>query len=364
MRARSFMLRETAPMDDKPDDDVAVGLRLIQDVAEIADPVAQRESVDEIWKCQQRLSEQERYADALRLVDGLLAWRLGQEPSEERDRAMAYTMLRRTQTLRDLERFGEAATQADELVRRYASDWASASSARRRYAANALYWKGASLSELERWPEALLAFDELIGHAEAVPAGARVWVARAFEDRGHALWEMGQPGQASEAYAEGISAFAADEDPKIGWIVEGLTLHKALVLAELERMEEATALYDRLIARQDPLEPRFVAVAYHRKVDLLVARREYDAAISTVDAFVERFGSSDDPSIRLYVARSISQKIGVLKHVGFGEAASYAAEQLVDRYGADLDPQIESIVAPHAHRLGRGRSRLRFRGLG
>jgi tetratricopeptide (TPR) repeat protein len=312
-------------MHEAADDDLAVGLRLIREVAEIDDPVAQREAVDGVWDCEGRLGDQGRYVDALRLVDGLLDWLLGQEPS----------------------------------------GWPDAFSELRGYIAIALYWKGWSLYQLERWPEAVMAFGELIAEADAVPASARWYVACAFGGRGDALWMMGKRTQAAEAYAEGIAKLGDDEDAQIAAIVEELTVNRALLLAKLERTDEAMAAVDGVIARRNPLvKDIYVTEAYELKATLLVERREYDAAMSTIDTAVKSYGSSDDPKVRFTLARLMSDKVRVLKYVGQADAASQAAEQLVNRYGADLDPRIERIVAPHAHRLGRGRSRLRFPGLG
>jgi hypothetical protein len=79
---------------------------------------------------------------------------------------------------------------------------------------------------------------------------------------------------------------------------------------------------------------------------------------------VQRFGSSEDSTIRYLVALCLDVKIIALTALRRKDAATFAAEQLVERFGADLDPRIEGVVAPHAHRLRRSRSRLRFFGLG
>ena len=118
------------------------------------------------------------------------------------------------------------------------------------------------------------------------------------------------------------------------------------------------------MAVPESAELESVAAAYYRKAFALADQRDFDAAITTADAALSRFGASDDASVRGYVAACLDTKIYALRRLHRKDAASLVADQLVERFGADLDPDIEKLVARHAHRLGRSRSRLTFRGLG
>jgi tetratricopeptide (TPR) repeat protein len=347
------------------DDDRAAGEALIRELV-AASPGEEGEALDGVWDCHERLREQERYEDALRLLDGLLGWQLGHESDGDPDAAeeLAYTMLGRAATLRDLDRYAEAVTQCDDLLRRYEKDFDYATSDLKGCIGNALFFKGDSLLGLKRWLEALAALDKLVAQEHAVPTDARRWVGYALQGRGHALTGLGDEAGALDAFSEGIAALDDDDDPEVVGSAEAMMCDRARMLANVGRTDEAIAVFDALIARPDPVAPLRVAIAFLEKEQLLVGRLDTEAIIANADAAVQRFGSSDDARLRLCAAHFLEAKVTALKAQGRKDAAAFAAEQLVERFGADLDPRIETIVAPHAHRIGRGRSRLRFRGLG
>lgn len=349
------------------DDELALGEALIRELFETGDPVAQREAVDGIRECEKRLRQARRFEDGLQLLDNLLAWQLASDSGghpQSPDEEIAHTMLSRAGRLLSLKRFGEAALQSDELVRGYAGDLNHASFALRAYAANALYWKGQSYLALEQWPEAISAFNELISSADAVPDDALYYVASAFTGRARALEDSGDDDGVVDACAEGIAALADAADSKVIALREEMMSQRALALVRLDRSDEAAAAFDALIALPAPINLRYVASAYETKALLLLVGREFEAAIATAEEGARRFASSDDSMIRRCAAKCLDAKIDALKALRRDEAAHHTAEQLVNLFGPDLDPQIEAVVAAHAHRLGRGRSRLRFRGVG
>jgi len=346
------------------DDDLVAGEALLRQLAATSDPVAQGEALDELWDCRDRLSDSERHEDAMRLLDQLLAWQLGCEPDGVPDdwaEEIAHTMLGRASSLRELDRHAEVMAQCADLLSRFGSAFESASDDMRSCIANALFWKGSGLLSFGRWLEALAVFDELIAREPAVPHDGRRWVAYARKERGAALEGLGDDAGAADAYAEAIASLVDEEDPDLIRLVEGLMTDQASVLARAGRVDEAIAIVDAVISRADPSSP-VLAVAYLRKAEWLADRGDLEATIANADAVAQRLGQSDDARLRWCVAHCLHMKIVALRGLGRRDAAIFAAEGLVERFGADLDPRIEQIVAPYAHRLGRGRSRLRLRG--
>jgi tetratricopeptide (TPR) repeat protein len=349
------------------DDDLAVGEALIRELSGAVDPVAQGDALDGVWDCHDRLIERDRHDDALRFLDSLLAWQLSPEAEEVSDELaeeeIAHTMLGRAAALRNLDRQLEVVAQCDDLINR--SERANNPSDELQLSvANARSFKGSGLLSLGRWLEALVVFDDLIARESAVSRDERRWVAYAREERGQALKGLGDDAGAVEAYADAIAALADDDDPQMIRVVEKMMFDQARLLAGLGRTDEAFAIFDQLIALPEPHASLAVVGAYMSKSYRLAERGDFEATIATADAAVQRFSSSEDATIRRCVALCLESKILALKALGRKDAAAHAAEQLVERFGADLDPNIERIVAPHAHRLGRGRSRLRFLGLG
>jgi tetratricopeptide (TPR) repeat protein len=348
------------------DDDLATGEALIRELSTAVDPVARDHTLDELWDCHERLTEAERYEDALRLLDPLLTWQLDPErqraADEVADEEIADTMVGRADALRNLDRQVEVVAQCDDLINRFenaenTSDWLQGSMA------NARFLHGSGNLSLGRYLDALVAFDALIQRESSVPRDDRSWVARARQERAEALEGLGDEAGAAEAYAEAIAALA-DDDSRLTLLVEKMKFDQARLLARLGRTADAIAVCDTLIALPEPRAPFAVAGAYMEKSLSLVERQDFEAAIATADAAVQRFGSSEDTTIRLCVAICLDAKIIALTALGNKDAAAFAADQLVERFGADLDPSIENVVAPHAHRLGRRRSRLRFPGIG
>jgi tetratricopeptide (TPR) repeat protein len=343
----------------RDDDDLVHGEALIQELSDYHGPEERKHALESVWDCLDRLIDRGRENDALALVDRLLAELLDSEPEEalrgSSDEEIAYTMLRRSAVLRELDRIPEAVAQCDDLLRRYGK------SIERRYVANALYRKGSDLLSLGRWPEALAAFDDLIAQERDVFDDDRKWLAFARAERGEALEGLGDEAGAAEAYDDAITALTNDVgDPEVLATVQWAMASRGRLLARLGRTEEAIALFDELIAIPEPAALRSVADVYYRKAYWFVELNKFEQAIATADAAVQRFGASDDADIRVCVVGCLNEKIYALKRLGRKDAAAFVAEQLVERFAADPDPDIERAVGPHAHRLGRSQSRLKF----
>lgn len=355
-------------MTSPDNDDLVTGEALIRELVDASDPVEQRRALRGVWDSGDRLIEAGRNEDALRLFDELLAWQLDRNreeaPDESAEEEIAYTMLNRADALQNLDRLAEAVAQWDDVIRRYGRTHESASAILQDRVARALFWKGLNLLWLERWLESLAAFEELIAREQALPDRSRRLLMYARSNRGMALEGLGDEAGAAAAYAEAISALRPDEDQEVLRVGQETMIDQGRILARLGRTEEALDIFDALISLPEPAAPRAVADAYLRKAYWLAHGREFEAAIAVADAAVQRFASSDDPAIRWYVASCLEEKIYALKRLGRKDAAAFVADQLVERFGADLDPGIEKIVAPHAHRGRRGRSRIGFSDLG
>jgi len=343
-------------------DDLAVGEALIEELASVADTTESYDAVSGVWKCGESLSAAGRSDDALQLYDRLLAWFHEHDRAESAEQ-IAYTMLERAAALRSLDRLPESVAQYDDLIRRCRTDW-SPSPTLQDYMANALSWKGYSLLLLKRWLEALVSCDELIALDATLPRESRDWVINARNNRGTALEGLGDKVGAADAFAAALSALPTGDDPVYQRASQEMRIRRGRILADLGETAEACALFDSLIAIADPASPEDIAAAYYEKAYYLAKGGELEAAIDVAEASVQRFGPADDPRVRIYAAGCLQTKISALKRLGRDTAAALTADQLVERFGADLDPGIEKIVARHAHRLGRSRSRLRFRGLG
>jgi tetratricopeptide (TPR) repeat protein len=351
------------PMGTGNDDDLVAGEALVQELAHAFDRDEQRDALDGIWACADRLLEAGRKEDALRLLDQLVAWQLAQDsdPDEFAAEEIAYTMLRRAEALEALDLLDEAVAQCNEVVGRCGK---GNEPSLQGFMAEALSLRGGLLLRLERWLEAVVAFDDLIAREASIPDESSRWVAFARVERGMALKGLGDESGAAEAYAQAVAALAESEDPEIVALVQRTLAARGHILADLGKIDQALAVYDELIAIREPASPKSVADAYYRKAYRLAEGREFEAAIATTDAAMQRFGTSHDADIRVSLAYCLDEKIYALKGLGRKDAAAIVAEQLVERFGADLDPEIEKIVSRHAHRLSRSRSRLKFLDLG
>lgn len=190
------------------------------------------------------------------------------------------------------------------------------------------------------------ALDARFGDAPA--ARVRLWVARAGMARAHALRNLGRPGDALAVYAAVQERFGGasepadgadlDPNPDIALVVAHATAGRARTLAQLDRPQEALALYQALVAA---IEPDASAALREEAINAQLQCLELldetsatpEAHAALLDDLVARVGppaGADDPQeLRLRVADALYAHAVDLREADAFDAALAAYDRLL-----------------------------------
>jgi len=198
-----------------------------------------------------------------------------------------------------------------------------------------------------------LASYELVLRACAVADGRDNGDAEAATDTSTALFNKGlllaavdRDDEAIATFDDLCERFDGSADPELELDVVNALVSKARSLAKVKRHDEALALYDEVVTRFGDSD-RF-------EVQLLVARAlvnkafrsgrldRHEEALAACDALLERYGDTEDPALRRHVAGTLLNRGVQLGRLQRGTEALAMYRELLARFG---DFEIEAAKA-------------------
>jgi tetratricopeptide (TPR) repeat protein len=247
-------------------------------------------------------------------------------------------------TLSQLERFDEAISVSDEVLARFGDDPALGEQT-----AGAMVNKGTALTGMGRQGEAIDAYDQALRRlGSASEAGLREQVAKASVGKAIALSEIGETDRAIALYDEVLERFGQARESALREVVAGALFNKGAILVNVGRVEEAVALYDEMQYRFDGApEPGLrdaLARALGSKGVALARLGHQDEAIVAYQEVVARYGETGDPGLRRLAARALYSSGLMLATLGREQEAIATFEDVGARYGDSSDPELRELV--------------------
>ena len=300
--------------------------------------------------------------------------------------------LREVELLLDQERFADAVSLVDELL----EGCEPHPSAAGMHAA--LVLKGVALVHLDRYSEANKVFSDVRSRASCAPAGEMDVVsienriAEAFFARGHELAGDGRHAQALTAALAVLTQFGADgpptrpdiipyalrlkataqagagdsrgalatltglargwqqfDDPRVRLAVLGGQLRRADLLATAGKRKDALLLLDDVIAEYGAAsEPDIRAGVEHAlrsKLAILQEMRRTDDLLAAHDELIRCFRERPPENSPYTAVDALASKASILSQLGRLSEAIAASDELVAVYGEDSDPYVRLKVA-------------------
>lgn len=150
------------------------------------------------------------------------------------------------------------------------------------------------------------------------------------------------------AIGDAISNRGTDE-PSLRERVAKALVNKGITLGDLNRCEEAIAVYDEVVRRLDeasePALHEHVAKALYNKGFSLGALNRNEEEIATYDEVVRRFGEANEPILRDIVANALRAKGISLGAMNRSEEAIANYDEVVRRFGEATEPVLRETVA-------------------
>ena len=136
---------------------------------------------------------------------------------------------------------------------------------------------------------------------------------------------------------------ASDED------VSKELLSQSLTLSRLNRLEEASTVYDTIVARfgnanASAIRERVAKALFSKGIALGKLNRP-EEAIEAYDTLIAHFEGSSDPALRERVAKALFNKGATLGQLNRLEEAMDAYETLIGQFGGATEPAIQEVVA-------------------
>ena len=212
----------------------------------------------------------------------------------------------------------------------------------RAFTAWALSMKGDAHDRLGDPASAVSAYEEVVerfGASEDLEL--RRIVVRAQIRKADALQELSGLESAVPVYGDVVERFGASEDPELlFWLAIALS-NKGDALCQMGDVDAAATAYDEVIERfgasEKPEWLSCVARALYCKGRARTDVGDLSSALSAYGEIVERFGGSESPTLLWWVAESLILRGRVFHMSGELEAAISAYEEVVERYGTGVN---------------------------
>lgn len=198
----------------------------------------------------------------------------------------------------------------------------------------------------------LSAYDLVIEAAEGLPEGdvfepqIHLKVNSALFNKGVALAQLDRSEEAIAVYDELVRR--AGTMPGLHEGAVRALFNKGASLGELNRQEEAIAVYDELVGRFSDADDLAVLVAVSKalinKGIALAELNRLAESIAVLDDVVTRWGDSPDPLLRERAARALLNKASALAHLRHREMALKTYAELLHRFESDRDPTVQEHV--------------------
>lgn len=161
--------------------------------------------------------------------------------------------------------------------------------------------------------------------------------------------ELDRSEDAVAVYDDIVARFGDAAEPALREKVVRALLNKGVRLGALGRFDDELAVYDEIVARfGDAPEPALheqVAGALFNKGVSLGALGRIDEAVALYDDIVARFGDRAEPALREQVARALVNQGAMLEVQGRHDEAVRAYDQIIARYdGAVLSEQVATAL--------------------
>ena len=234
----------------------------------------------------------QRPDDAVAACDEVMR-RFGASETPALQENVAKALVNKGITLRALQRSDDALAAFDEVVRRFGK---SETPALQEMVARALVNKGIALRALQRPDDAVAACDEVARRFETSETPVlQEAIARALVNKGIALRALQRPDDAVAACDEVMRRFGTSETHALQEMVANALIHKGFALGTLQRPDDAVAAYNEIVRRfRTSRAPGLVEVvvgALRNRGHLELERRQFKAAIQTIDQFLDRCGA-------------------------------------------------------------------------
>jgi tetratricopeptide (TPR) repeat protein len=166
---------------------------------------------------------------------------------------------------------------------------------------------------------------------------------------GVVLGDLERSEDAVAVYDDVVARFGDATEPALRERVAGALFNKGVRLGALQRSEDAVAVYDDVVARfGDATEPalreRVVGALVNKGLTLGALQRSEDE-IAVYDDVVARFGDATEPALREQVAKALFNKGVRLEALERFEDAVAVYDDVVARFGDASEPILRQAVA-------------------
>jgi tetratricopeptide (TPR) repeat protein len=206
---------------------------------------------------------------------------------------------------------------------------------------------GVELLDADRLPDAIARFagvarrfdQESAVEIQAEVAEARNYLAYALAD--------GSPEQKAEAisvYDDVIERYSENEDRRLRKQVANAMFNRASNLWDLGRSGEAAEGFRRFLetfSRDGAGKSYLLAQAEVELGSCLVDLGQFEEALGTFGAVVERYGKDQSPEARTLVAAALERKAHTLNELNRRSEAIAVCDQLVSRFGNDMSDPVQ-----------------------
>jgi tetratricopeptide (TPR) repeat protein len=205
-------------------------------------------------------------------------------------------------------------------------------------AAAAGFSLGVVLGTLDRWTEAVAAYDDVVARfGDATEPALRRRIARALIEKGATLIELERFAEALAVYDDVVARFGDATDAELDEHVANAMVEKGATLGDLDRSEEELVIYDGVVARfGDATEPALREQVARAMVNKGITLGELDRSaeeLAVYDDLVTRFGDASEPALCTQVARAMVLKAAVLGQLDRSEDEIRVYDDVVRRFG-------------------------------
>jgi tetratricopeptide (TPR) repeat protein len=165
-------------------------------------------------------------------------------------------------------------------------------------------------------------------------------------------WLLGELDRSEEAvavYDEVVARFEEAPEPALLDQVARALVNKGVTLGRLDRSEEAVAVYDEVVARfakaPEPALLDQVGTALVNKGVTLSELARSEEAVAVFDEVVARFEEAPEPALREQVARALFNKGVTLSELDRSEEAVAVYDEVVARFAKAPEPALREQVA-------------------
>jgi len=313
-----------------------------------------------LWDLAGRLMDQKRFRECIELCDRLLA-RSPDVANADIDVAVAAVLCYKAESLAGLGQKEAAVETSADALRRFS---AAREPRLRVLVAQALFYRGFLLSELDRTDEAIAAFTEVSSRFGDDPQ-TELLRRLIFNALVHKRAVLGLQRRLPEVVAvseELIERFRDAAEPDIRLDVARVAFEMISILRELGEHRKAIAACDTYARFADVAHPgarQSVARARVNKSAILRELGRMHEAVQACDEVITDSAYDADPALRPIVAIALRNKGNLLEELAWPEAAADAYAELAARFALDDQPQILEQVTLARERLAVLRTRER-----